>query len=101
VESWFPVFFQWFVLISAACLAALVCRSFILSLDASRTGARGVKLEGRGAGKGDGAALSTGGILPEYGRRPFYSVGQPVFWQIILLAALSAYLTIQAATCHD
>ena len=73
MESWFPVFFQWFVLISAACLAALVCRSFILSLAASRAG----------------AALSTDETPPACGGRPFYTAGQPVFWQIVMLAALS------------
>ena len=75
LNSLFPAFFQWFVLLSTLGLAVLVARSLIVSFLKPRA---------------DGADGADGVEQPEnYDRPPFYTVRQPVFWHIIILAALS------------
>ena len=94
--------FQWFVLLSTLCLAGLIFRSMILSFTkpspggvASGTGGAGSEDGAGGNGRGVEGADAVGGTggdsagSGKYDRPPFYTVRQPVFWHIILLAALS------------
>ena len=117
--NWFPTLFQWFILISTVCLAGVICRSLVLSfikpphtsnaesdmpVESAKSGAadnvgKSAK-SGAAANAGKsvkasaaadiGADAETPAIISEhYNKPPFYTIRQPVFWHIVILAALS------------